>query len=106
MSSGSSTLPAIIKLNIVGLALISRLATLPRCSARYSLSTSRVETCDVEHNPLVTQPDPVGVSPRGPALDLLRTSSGDTECACFSDSNKVSFNSGCAAGYSCSSDVC
>ncbi|CAE6413541.1 unnamed protein product [Rhizoctonia solani] len=59
------------------------------CSAGYSLSTSGVETCNIECNPPVMQPDPVGVCPSGSALSLLRTHSGGTECACVSGSSKV-----------------
>ncbi|CEL57647.1 hypothetical protein RSOLAG1IB_02390 [Rhizoctonia solani AG-1 IB] len=76
------------------------------CSARYSLSTGGVETCNIECNPPVPQSDPVGVCPTGAALSLLRTPSGGTECACVSGSAKAPFSSGCAAGYSFGADAC
>ncbi|KAG8709293.1 hypothetical protein FRC08_018428 [Ceratobasidium sp. 394] len=76
------------------------------CSARYQLSTNGVESCNIECNPPITQPDPAGVCPSGSTLSLLRTAAGGTECACVSGPAKVPFVSGCIAGYSFGADAC
>ncbi|KAG8749047.1 hypothetical protein FRC12_013603 [Ceratobasidium sp. 428] len=76
------------------------------CSAKYQLSTSGVESCNIECNPAVTQPNPALVCPSGSALSLLRTATGGTECACVTGSTKVPFKPGCIAGYSFGADAC
>ncbi|QRW05597.1 hypothetical protein RhiLY_04596 [Ceratobasidium sp. AG-Ba] len=76
------------------------------CSARYTLSTSGAESCSIECNPAIAQPDPAGVCPSGSPLSLLRTAAGGTECACVSGSSKVPFTAGCIAGYSFGADAC